>query len=94
MKKIRHRILAWTLSVSMVLGYAVLPDASEGSAAEAAEIPVRETTADAAGTDQILIGVEGMDYTSDRNRSDPDRCGGYGLYLGHGNAAESGQRGS
>ncbi|MCR4838352.1 MAG: bacterial Ig-like domain-containing protein, partial [Eubacterium sp.] len=65
MKKIRHRILAWTLSVSMVLGYAVLPDASEGSTVEAADIPVRETTADAAGTDQILIGVEGMDYTSD-----------------------------
>ena len=54
-----RRFTACVLAAFMTLGTPGFAPVSS-----AAEIPVRETTVTEAGTDTILIGVEGMDYTS------------------------------
>lgn len=64
MMKIRNRIMAGILATALTVGLFGVPGMGEGHKAEAAELPVRETTTDTAASGTILVGVEGVECTS------------------------------
>ncbi len=65
MKRLRKRMMAGALAVTMLAGLFGMSEIGIGNdQAEAAEIPVRETTQAAAKDNQVIIGVLGTDYTS------------------------------
>ena len=65
MKKIGKRMMAGFLTAAVTVGlFGVTGFGRTSDIAEAAEIPVRETTTASAGKNTVLLGVEGVDTTS------------------------------
>ncbi len=64
MDRIRKRITAGLLAGAMALGMFVMPGSGKTDIVEAAEIPVRESSSDTLGENQIMVGLEGVDTTS------------------------------